>query len=155
MREDTLHLTLAFLGERPAGELAQIIAAARTVRTSGFELRLDTIGHWARPQVVWLAPSQLPSALSELVACLRTALQQQGLPFEQGAFAPHLTLLRKLRAGFRPMACPAPLSWSVDEFVLVRSRLSAQGAEYQVLERFPLCAGRFESIGSRVGRFQL
>ena len=141
MREDTLHLTLAFLGERPADELERILAAAHDVCASGFELVLDTIGHWPRPQVVWLAPSQLPPALSGLVTDLRAALHQRALPVEQGAFAPHLTLLRKVRSGFRPFGWPDSLSWRVDEFVLVRSRLSAQGADYQVLARFPLLQG--------------
>ncbi|MDK4774943.1 RNA 2',3'-cyclic phosphodiesterase, partial [Serratia marcescens] len=49
-----LHLTLAFLGEVTAQkELALRKLAGRIVQP-GFSMRLDDLGHWPRPGVVWL-----------------------------------------------------------------------------------------------------
>jgi 2'-5' RNA ligase len=56
---------------------------------------------------------------------------------ERSAFAAHVTLLRK--AGQPEDLPPLPeLDWPVEECVLVRSELSAQGSRYQVLERYTL-----------------
>jgi 2'-5' RNA ligase len=70
-----------------------------------------------------------------LVADLRAALLNARFPFDPKPFVPHLTLVRKARAGG---ALPAlePVRWSVRDFVLVRSLPAADGSEYVIQARW-------------------
>lgn len=136
-----LHLTLAFLGSVDAGQQACIEAAAAAVadnRPASFALRLDCLGFWPRPQVLWLGASQTPPALSELVARLNAALPACGYQPESRPYVAHMTLMRKLRRGPPASCLSAPVDWPVHDFVLVVSRTLPEGASYTVLARWPL-----------------
>lgn len=75
--------------------------------------------------------------MRRLAIGLNKVLSNAGFVLERRAFAAHVTLIRKARAP--RMLPPLPnVDWPVDEFVLVRSRLSEAGSHYEMLERFPL-----------------
>lgn len=140
MRQDTLHLTLAFLGEVPpallpplqamAGEAAQQWAATSV-------LAVDTLGHWPAKKLTFAGLQQVPAALPALAAALSEGARDLGISLENRRFLPHVTLCRSAKKA--PDAVKfTPLCWPVQEFRLVRSRLSSLGADYETLACWPL-----------------
>jgi 2'-5' RNA ligase len=94
--------------------------------------------------VLWLGVGDpAPSALLALQGDLEAAARRLGVPPEERAFHPHLTLARAIpgtRPPPPPPEAPGPEPWSVTvrEVVLYESRLGAGGARYTALETFPL-----------------
>ena len=138
---ERLHLTLLFLGgvEEPARACLEE-AAGRLALPGPFTLRLDRLGHWAGPRVLW-AGGEAPAPLLELVGGLRRAAQGCALAVEERPFALHLTLFRKVRRPPPLPPPPRPLRWTVGGFVLAASRTLPDGARYELLRRWPLPSG--------------
>jgi len=134
-RAETIHLTLAYLGHVDAELVAglQGISVAAVCHT----LPIEAARYWARNHIVWLGPRETPNALEALVSSLVLQLNEKGFKTESRKFSAHITLIRKARDPGTLPVVPA-VTWPVEEFVLVRSRLSATGSRYEVLERFPL-----------------
>jgi len=137
MREDSIHLTLLFLGETPQARLPQLIEAASSIQLPQFDLRLDSVRGWRHNAIIYAAPSNVPELLLELVDQLRTHVEEAGFIFDKKAFVPHVTLLRKVeRLQYQPSILP--LHWAVEEFVLVHSIPTDKGMQYQIIGRWPL-----------------
>lgn len=134
-RVESIHLTLAFLGEIDEGRLAEL----KDLRAAGeaHSLPIEQARHWARKRIVWAGPREAPAALRVLASVLNAQLAQRSFVTEARPFAAHVTLIRKTGA---PGALPAlpGVDWPVREFLLVRSQLSSGGPRYEVLERFAL-----------------
>jgi RNA 2',3'-cyclic 3'-phosphodiesterase len=131
---DTIHLTLAFLGE---AEPSRAVAAARQVHGKSFSLPVDTARYWRHNRIVWAGPAALPAPLKALAGDLRRELLSEQFSLEEREFAAHVTLVRK--AGPPPFLPPLPrLDWPVQEFVLVRSLSSGGASRYETLQRCPL-----------------
>lgn len=133
----TLHLTLAFLGDVDASHLSRLVAPPAAVSAPCFTLRLDRCGAWPRSGIGWLAPSVIPPALALLQERLSLWVESLGFAQDARGFHPHVTVVRKARAGLAEAAVE-PLDWPVAEWVLARSHLSPQGAGYEPLARFAL-----------------
>jgi RNA 2',3'-cyclic 3'-phosphodiesterase len=131
---ETIHLTLAFLGEAdPDGA----IAAARRVRGKSFGLPVDDARYWRHNRIVWVGPQTMPEPLRQLAADVRRELLLEKFAMEEREFAAHATLIRK--AGAPKSLPPLPiLDWPAREFVLVRSAPASGGSRYEVIERFPM-----------------
>lgn len=145
--EDSLHLTLRFIGEVADDQAADIDAALAEVEAPAFDLVLDGVGVFGSgrgARVLW-AGVERNEALAHLQAKVESALVRCGLPAEERRFSPHVTLARlkdapRERVGrfleerglFR--AGPVP----VDHFTLYRSLLGKGGAVYQALHEYPL-----------------
>jgi 2'-5' RNA ligase len=129
-----IHLTLAFLGE---ADSIRAPAAARRVRGRRHALPIDTARYVKRNEMVWVAPREMPPSLEALVKALHFELYRDEFILERRPFAAHVTLLRNARAPASLPPLPAVL-WPVDEFLLVRSRTSSRGSNYEPVERFPL-----------------
>lgn len=143
-RRDTVHLTLAFLGDVAATETAALIAAAQRVRALPFQLNIDRLGYWRHNRLLWAGCAPC-AALAELAGSLHRLLSEVGYsPAEsERAFAPHLTLVRKLPSAILPPALAEFSSvampvWRCTRFVLVASRMSAAGPSYTTIAEFPL-----------------
>lgn len=133
-----IHLTLAFLGSIDEPQQQCIRQAAARVQSQAFSLRLDEAGHFPRPQVVWLGTSQMPLALQELQFQLVSQLIQHcGFEPESRPFLPHLTVWRKVKRLTLPDTL-TPIDWPVSRFVLASSRTLPTGAEYAIVEAWPL-----------------
>lgn len=138
MRRDTLHLTLAFLGDVAETRLPALCAAMAAVRGEAFSLRLDRLGYWPHNHIVWGGCTATPPPLVRLVADVREALAGAGFAHAgEAAFVPHLTLLRKARPS-ATLPEFAPIDWPVAGFVLVASTLSPEGPAYVQLAAWPL-----------------
>lgn len=145
---DSLHLTLAFLGELDDEALARTITLADEVARPArpFELALSGLGVFgppSAPKVIWAGVGGDMRALHGLQRRLADALETQGFPREARPFSPHLTLARlkrplddaaytRLRAA---LAGPAPRTtrWPVSELRVMRSELATDGARYTAL----------------------
>jgi 2'-5' RNA ligase len=122
-RPETIHLTLAFLGDVPPGKAR---ACAQAIRLPGCVLAIEQARYWGHNRIVWVGPLETPPELSALSSALGEARR----------FAAHVTLLRNARPATLP-AVPA-LDWPVREFVLVSSTLSSAGPSYEILGRYAL-----------------
>jgi 2'-5' RNA ligase len=140
LRADQLHITLAFLGNVDEVMAQCAREAAQQANAAPFSLKLDRLGFFARPRVVWLAPATVPAPLQALYQRLNQNLASQ-CQFEpdRRPFRPHMTLIRKCRKP-PPREALAPVDWPVADFALVASETLPEGARYRVLTRWPLTA---------------
>ena len=134
-RAESIHLTLAFLGEieeRLVPELRNFSAGGER-----HSLPIEQARHWARNRIVWVGPNEIPDPLRFLAETLTNQLATRNFTTEKRSFAAHVTLIRNARRSGRLPELPA-VSWPVEEFVLVRSRLAAEGPSYEGVGRYPL-----------------
>jgi 2'-5' RNA ligase len=139
LRRETLHLTLAFLGDVPRVRVAELLALAAGVAGEAFSLKMERTGSWKGNRVVWAAPPATPPALERLADALSSTLRGAGFTLEERPFSPHLTLLRNARRP-PPADVQVQICWPVASFALVESERLAEGAHYQVLGRWRLAA---------------
>lgn len=128
VRQDALHLTLAFLGDVGEDDRSALPEPDVTAVAGGLTLELDRTGYWRRRRLAWLAPSTPPPVLLTLQSDLAGRLRSAGFALQRRPFRPHVTLARRA-----PGAPPAPepaIIWPVHEVVLVESVLGPQGAAY-------------------------
>lgn len=131
---ESIHLTLAFLGE---GDARKASAAAAGATGRSFELPIDTKRYWKHNKIVWAGPSAMPEELASLVGSLHGSLKAKGFVLEERPFAAHITLVRKASLARELPELPR-VRWPAKEFVLVRSTPSGNGSRYDALESFPL-----------------
>lgn len=136
MRPETLHLTLAFVGDIDAAQLATVIDAGDAVTWPSFRMTIDRVAHWAHNHIVWAGASRVPAPLGDLASGLADALGERGISLPERPFTPHVTLARKAATMWASNVFD-PIDWPVNEGVLVRSDRDAQGAHYHVLRRWP------------------
>jgi len=136
-RDDSIHLTLAFVGTVNAEKLARLLLPPAEVFTSAFVLTLDEWGCWARNGIGWAAPSQIPEALHGLALNLEGWLRGAGFELEHRPFSPHVTLVRKAQCPPLPDSM-APVAWRVEEFALIQSHARPGGTRYETLRAWPL-----------------
>lgn len=139
MRRDSLHLTLAFIGELPAARLPALFDLAARIDGERFTMNLDRLGGWSRKHLLWAAPQRVPAALERLAGELALVLEAGGFPIEKRPFAPHVTLVRNARHDALPATGADEVTpWQAGSFVLVGSQRRAEGARYRMLGRWPL-----------------
>lgn len=144
-RAETIHLTLAFLGEVPESALPTLCALAAEIKAPRFELVIDRLGFWSHNQLLWAGCSTIPAPLQDLVVNLQNSLIAAGFAPDRTdrSFTPHLTLLRKVPLISQPgsgnsLLKISSLPWPCSRWVLVRSHSNAQGPSYQVIGKFLL-----------------
>lgn len=139
---DHLHVTLAFLGQRPAGELPAIVGALREAAAAARgEIRLHPAGYRETRSVAMLVHDDEGGRAGLLAADLHVRLEALGVYRPEGrAWLPHLTVGRFRRPpGLRPelpnrgtyVLIPSDASAYL-------SRLRPGGAQYEVLETVAL-----------------
>lgn len=136
-RAETVHLTLVFLGEVSDNRLSRAIQAAREAKSNSHAMILEQARFWRRNRIVWVGPRETPEPLGILVANLKGRLTAKNFKTENRDFSAHVTLIRKAREPRQLPQLPA-VNWPVEEFVLVRSQLSADGSRYERLASFAL-----------------
>ena len=137
MRRETLHLTLAFIGDVPPGRLAELRGIAGAIRPPAFNLLFDRRHCLARRKIFWAAASAVSPRLRELAAALNERLKAD-FRTEERPFAAHVTLLRHARCDKALPAGGLHIEWPVRDFVLVESELQPEGASYRIIGRWPL-----------------
>jgi len=135
---DQWHVTLRFLGRVEAVD--QAVGALAGLRAVPFEARMGpTVGRFGH-RVLHVPVHGLDGVAGAVAA----ATEDVGEPPEERAFAGHLTLARVAKGARvdlrRLTGRPVAGSWMVDHVLLVESHLSSKGADYEVVDRFPLGA---------------
>jgi 2'-5' RNA ligase len=138
MRRDTLHLTLAFLGDIPTGRVAEARRIADGLAAASFDLTIDLLGYWRHNRILW-AGGAVPPRLTFIADTLADGLRAAGFTLDARPFAPHVTLLRDAHCAAIPVL-PQSIAWPVREFVLAESRPSPDGAHYEIVGRWALGA---------------
>jgi RNA 2',3'-cyclic 3'-phosphodiesterase len=161
IRPEAMHVTLKFVGEKPSKEVEEIRQALSSVAGSAVELTFRGYGFFPTPKtarVFWIgidAGPQLPA----LANSIDQATVRLGIPKEDHAFSPHLTLARGGRGSGSPTwnegdgptrafqklqqklaALPTPEfgTMAAREFFLYESRLARGGSMYTKIARFEL-----------------
>jgi 2'-5' RNA ligase len=137
-----LHLTLAFLGHRPAGDLPGVLEALRAAAGAvDGELRLTPVGYRETRSVAMLVCEDEGGRAGLLAGDLQGRLEALGLYRREGRpWLPHLTVGRfrerpGLDAELANMGTYVLIPSDASAFL---SRLRPSGAEYEVLESFAL-----------------
>ena len=139
MREDSLHLTLAFLGDIAEKRLPALTELADGLNLPRVPVRLDRLGFWAHNHILFAGSTAPAPALVALADSLQETLKDAGFLAETRAFVPHVTMLRKLLHPGKLPPLPAQ-EWEAEEIALVRSWRSDRGAAYETVARWPLHA---------------
>jgi 2'-5' RNA ligase len=143
--QDTMHLTLAFLGHRALDDVDPAAAAVAGVRAPAPRLELAGALWLAprRPHVLTVAVGDPDGALAALHAAVLARLTE-ALPAwtpEQRPLRPHVTVAR-VRRGARPRTAGLPevprAAWSAGAVVLFRSHLGGGPARHAPLARAEL-----------------
>jgi 2'-5' RNA ligase len=147
-RPERWHLTLLFLAQVPEELVPALVTAAGPAVGAAppMLLRLAGGGRFGsvrRPQVAWAGIDGDVAALGALAGRLADAARELGLPVENRAFQPHLTLGRWKPGRPADGTLPDRLAdyrgpeWPVAEVQLLESRLGGR-APYAVVTTWPL-----------------
>jgi 2'-5' RNA ligase len=151
VRPENLHVTLKFIGHIELVKLDPIRATLANVRSEApADLQFRGLGFFPnakRPRVLWAGTATSPN-LAAIAGDVDASLAELGIPAEERAFTPHLTLAR-----CEPSGISAALSAAVErdsardfgelrtnQFHLIESKLKPSGAEYTTLQSFVFAA---------------
>jgi len=149
VRQETLHLTIRFLGDLGESGVARVgeavARAAESVRTPVASLgAVGAFPSLERPRVVWIGIAEGREALRAVGAAVNAAIDRAGFDRADKPFRPHVTLGR-VRPGasgleaIRAAALPAPPGpAALDRIVVMKSDLHPSGARYTALREVRL-----------------
>ena len=132
---EQLHVTLAFLGSRPAGELDSIGAELREAARAAEPATLTVKGYRETRSVGMLVLDDEGGRVASLAVDLHERLERLGVyERERRAWLPHLTVIRfRGRPRLRP-SLPDLGSFMTSDAAVYMSTLRPSGAQYSVLE---------------------
>ena len=161
VRPESLHVTLKFIGEKPPEAVEQIKKALAAVQRGTVEMTFR--GHGFFPtaksaRVFWVGIESGP-ALASLANAVDDVTAGLGIPKEERAFNPHLTLARggggsgsprrqngdrsnksfqRLQEKLSALSAPDFGTMTAHEFFLYQSQLSRGGSRYTKIASFAL-----------------
>lgn len=138
---DDLHVTLAFLGRRPASDVPAVVGALRAAVAAAEPFPLAVAAWRETPSVGMLELDDPTGSACALALDLHLRLEELGLyRRERRPWTPHLTVAR-FRARPR-LAPPLPRvrTFVPSDAAAYLSRLHPSGARYDVLDSAPLGA---------------
>jgi RNA 2',3'-cyclic 3'-phosphodiesterase len=134
-----LHLTLAFLGHRPRGEVEPIAAALRSSAAGAEPIRLLPEKYRETRSVGMLVLKDVAGTATRLAEDLFGRLEELGVYEREGrAWLPHVTVLRFRRPPRLRPPLPELGEVAPSDAVVYLSRLRPGGADYFVVESFLL-----------------
>jgi len=140
LRDELLHLTLAFIGELPQAQAHRASQAMQCLPVTPFDWRLDRVGYFEKAQIVWIAGAA--REVAALAQRVRAELCTLDLPCDPRPFIAHVSLLRDVArsaAGRSPDRCAVsgpiePIVWRIDRVeLLVSERQPELGLRYRAL----------------------
>jgi RNA 2',3'-cyclic 3'-phosphodiesterase len=159
VKPESLHVTLKFIGEQPEPIVEQIKNALSAVKAAPMPIHFRGYGFFPTaksPRVFWIGMEAGPE-LAVLAAAIDETTATLGIPKEDRAYSPHLTLARGSGGSGSPRwrkedgpnrnfqrlqeklaALPAPDfgTMTAHEFFLYQSKLSPKGSIYTKLAGF-------------------
>ena len=134
-----LHITLAFLGHRPAEELNSIVAATGEAAGGAAPIRLEPVGYRETRSVGMLVLSDEGGAATHLAEDLHGRLEALGVyERERRRWLPHLTVVRFRQRPRLDPPLPELGPFSPSDAAVYLSRLRPGGAQYEVVQSFAL-----------------
>jgi len=161
MKPESLHVTLKFIGEQPETFLPLAIDALGKLKPAAPEIQFRGFGFFPTAisaRVFWVGMRAGPE-LAALAKAVDNAAAVLGVPKEDRAFSPHLTLARspggsgsprrqrgdvpnrvfqRLQEKLAALSEPEFGTMTAREFFLYQSQLSPKGSKYTKLARFKL-----------------
>jgi 2'-5' RNA ligase len=159
VRPESMHVTLKFVGEKPAETVEEIKRALGGIQGSALKISFRGYGFFPTTKsarVFWVGISAGPQ-LAALAKSVDQAAAAFGVPKEEHEFSPHLTLARRGSGAPHPrksdgttntfqrlqdkLAAMAELDFgtmTACEFFLYQSQLMRGGARYTKIGRFGL-----------------
>ena len=148
---DRMHLTIRFIGKVDKDMRRGVETALHPpIPVAPFTLAIAGVGAFpasGHPRVIWAGVSTGRQSLDEIERVVTARLERVGIPAENRAFRPHLTLARiRETGGLRSRALVERERdvWlgrtQVDAITLFESRLSPKGPTYVPLQRTALGA---------------
>jgi 2'-5' RNA ligase len=153
VKPENLHITLAFLGYVKDGDLPKIIEIVKEIskKHSPFSVKFLKISYSEPkhkiPRMIWVV-CEKNKELFNLQEDLKKSLLSFGITDleTERDFLPHITLARIKKWEFRKIDPeevpdvnePLNLSFEVKSIEIMESHLKREGAEYTVLESYPL-----------------
>jgi RNA 2',3'-cyclic 3'-phosphodiesterase len=137
---DHLHITVAFLGHRPAGELPAVLRELRAAAaTAPPDLRLAPARYRETRSVAMVTLDDLGGGATAFAADLQARVERIGAYRREGRpWLPHVTVARfRSRPGLR-LEPPAMGTFVPSDAAAYLSRLRPGGAQYEVLESVDL-----------------
>jgi len=149
--QENYHVTLAFLGDQNINDLETMAGHLDdTLDQAGAEICITRLSPFpeSRPKLI-AAMIDRNEVLLTLSRQVNSAVSATGLRMDKRRFIPHVTLGR-YRHSKNAFAGAIPMNFSLsavlDEVVLYESVLTANGAEYEAIYRFPLDEFSFDEI---------
>ena len=135
LSDQHLHVTLAFLGHRPAGELEPVVGALREAAAAAEPPLLSVRGYRETRSVGMLTLDDEQARAGALADDLHGRLEALGVyEPERRRWLPHVTVIRfRSRPKLRP-ALPDLEPFVPSDAAAYLSRLRPGGAQYEVLE---------------------
>lgn len=133
MPDESLHLTLAFLGEVDEARAAELTEWVQGLAIAPGEWHLDRWGGFRRPGIVWVGGSRPDTQLLGLQERLWTPLEALDLGARPTRFVPHVTLLRRAAILSPPGLPDVSLTWAYNKLELIQSFIDERGARYRCL----------------------
>jgi 2'-5' RNA ligase len=141
IQPQNLHITLHFIGSVNTDIQSCMQKAAATVYAQSFMIDLDCFGYFTRSKTLWMGSKDTPVALTDLYNELAERLTDCDYLAEKRPFKPHITLIRKCTQSKFPED-DFSIAWPINSFALVKSHINQHGANYQLIETYPLSARR-------------
>ncbi len=161
VRPESMHVTLKFIGEKSEQSVGEIKQALMAIEASTVEIQFRGYGFFPTakaPRVFWIGIEAGPQ-LASLAAKINEKVASLGIPKEEHAFSPHLTLARggggsasprlpkkvgpnrsfqRLQEKLSAMPAPEFGTMAAREFFLYQSQLLRGGSQYTKLSAFAL-----------------
>jgi 2'-5' RNA ligase len=134
-----LHITLAFLGHRPAGELESIVGALRDAAAASREIHLTPVRYRETRSVGMVVLEDDHGQASLLAGDVQKRLERLGVyRRESRPWLPHLTVARWRERPRLGLEAPSTGTFVPSDAAAYLSRLHPDGARYEVLESVAL-----------------
>jgi len=134
-----LHVTLAFLGHRPSGELEAIVGALRDAAGGAGEIHLTPVRYRETRSVGMLVLEDHGGRAALLANELQEWLERLGVYRREGRpWLPHVTVARWRERPRLRLEAPPLRTFVPSDAAAYLSRLHPGGARYEVLESVAL-----------------
>lgn len=136
---ENLHVTLAFLGDRPSGERDTIVGALRDATAAASAIRLTAVRYRETRSVGMAVLEDEGGNAAALAGDLQERLERLGVYRREGRpWLPHLTVARWRERPHLGPEPPARRTFVPSDAAAYLSRLRSGGARYEVLESVAL-----------------
>jgi 2'-5' RNA ligase len=145
---ENIHLTLSFLGNIRVKDIPHLIESLeKKITSNDFQLTITGTGVFPSsksPKVLWLGISKGIVELTLLQSQVEKSVREFKDNYENNTFTPHISIARIRRLHAKIDVLPflnsvySPIELDVNSICLYESQLFPEGAQYTVLETFPL-----------------